>query len=67
MGFPRRRVYYYVCRGILPRAHGRGVYAYYSDEHVRILNEIREAQDQRRTLSDIREAQDIRREKREAR
>jgi hypothetical protein len=41
---------------VLPRAEGgRGPAAYYTDRHLRILREIRQAKDDRRTVRDLRD------------
>lgn len=52
-GFTHRMIRHYITRGILPHAIGRGRGAYYTDLHIRILREIREARDTRRTIYDV--------------
>lgn len=54
-GFTRDAIRKYIKIGVLPHAHGRGASAYYTDNHVRILREIRRSRDEQRTLSDIRD------------
>lgn len=45
-GVTRRRVRYYIQRGLLPRPHGQGRGARYSDEHVYRLEQIKPLADQ---------------------
>lgn len=55
-GFRRRTIRYYIAIGLLPRPQGgRGRGACYTEQHLRILREIRRWRDERRTLADIRE------------
>jgi len=55
-GFSRTAIRYYIWKGVLPRAEGgRGPAAYYTDRHLRILREIRQAKDDRRTVHDLRD------------
>lgn len=67
-GFPRTTIYYYIQRGVLPRPHGgRGPCAWYDNEHIRILREIRRVRDENRTLNDIKEAAALERASRSVR
>ena len=55
-GFSRDMIRDMIKAGVLPRANGRGPYAYYTDLHLRILREVRQAKDSRRTIyADVRE------------
>ena len=54
-GFTRSELYNYRRTGVLPKAHGRGANAFYTDVHLRILREIKTKRDQRVTLADIAE------------
>lgn len=52
-GFTRREIYRYVYLGVLPHALGAGRSAHYTDQHIKILRDIKAARDERRTLADI--------------
>jgi len=54
-GFPPTTIRYYISLGLLPRAHGRGPHAYYTDEHLNRLKAIRREREARCTLADFRE------------
>lgn len=51
-GCSRRTIAFYREIGVLPRAHGRGPTAFYTDQHLNILLRIRRDRDERRTLAD---------------
>jgi DNA-binding transcriptional MerR regulator len=56
-GFSRRCIHYYVVRGILPPASGRGRCAVYDERHIEILREIKKRREvaSAAALPDIRE------------
>lgn len=56
MGFSRRSISYYIQRGLLPHAHGRGRTAFYSEVHVKALRAISRAKDTHVTLGDVRDS-----------
>lgn len=65
---PRRTIRYYVERGVLPRPAGtvgaNRRWAYYTDEHVRILRLVRREVHDRVTLADLAERRLIQEESR---
>ena len=60
-GFPLSTIRWYRRIGVLPKAEGgRGTNAFYTDVHIAILREIKEAKDDRRSLKDLKEWADYR-------
>ncbi len=54
-GVTKRTVHYYIHMGLLPKALGTGVNSYYTEEHLRRLEVIRELQKNYLPLEAIRE------------
>lgn len=54
-GFSRVQLYNLRKTGVLPKAHGRGSNAYYTDVHLKIVRAIKRARDERTNLGDIAE------------
>ena len=54
-GVAARTVRYYIDRELMPRAEGKGRYAYYTAEHVEALARIRELRQRSLSLEEMRE------------
>jgi DNA-binding transcriptional MerR regulator len=54
-GFTRDQLFHYRKIGVLPRAHGGGRNAYYTQKHLDIVRAIAKARDERTTFADIAE------------
>jgi DNA-binding transcriptional MerR regulator len=54
-GFTRDQLFHYRKIGVLPKAHGGGRNAYYTDIHLRIVRAIKRQRDERTTMADIAE------------
>lgn len=51
----RHTIKKYIWLGVLPKAQGKGPYAHYTDEHVRLLRRIRAEVHDRPCLADLAE------------
>jgi DNA-binding transcriptional MerR regulator len=54
-GFSRVQLFNLRKTGVLPKAHGRGSNAYYTDTHLKIVRAIKSARDEHTKLTDIAE------------
>ncbi|GIW96086.1 MAG: hypothetical protein KatS3mg110_4127 [Pirellulaceae bacterium] len=53
VGTTPRTIRYYIARGLVPGPVGAGPRAYYTEEHVRRIEEVRRLQDEGLTLGEI--------------